>query len=343
MNEANTTPSAGRSSLRLELLVGAVLFLVALCAPFLVSNDLIFLAGILWIQMVFGISWNLMFGYTGMSSFGHAAYFAVGAYTYAVLLQWYPGLSFIALMASVIAVAVIGSACIGFVALRRAQGIYFAILTLAVSQILYMVISSSGALGHDDGIPRVQRPHLGLPFLDVDLATGGNYYYALVLICFFLILVLWWVANSRIGRMFRSIQQDPDRAAFLGINVQAMRLTSFILASTCTAIAGALYGPWLQLVSPGIAHWSYSAQPVLYSLLGGVQFFWGPAVGAVIFSVLSYGTRTMQGLNELLIGGVLLSVVLVFPGGLLGLFRGNASHANSPLKRLFRLNWRAGE
>ena len=136
--------------------------------------------------------------------------------------------------------------------------------------------------------------------------------------CALLAVALWWVVHGSMGRVFKSIQQDPERAAFLGINVQGYRLTSFAIAAGATAVAGALYGPWLQLLTPEIAHWTFSARPILYTLLGGVQSFWGPVVGALCFAVLEYGTRTLHGLSEIVVGCILLMIVLAFPGGLLG-------------------------
>lgn len=312
MTDAASAPGQART---IAWLVGIVAAAFAASLPAWANQGYIFLAGLIFIDIVFALAWNLLFGFTGLVSFGQAAYFAVGAYFIGVIISRFPEVPFLlALLGAGVMGAVI-SVLIGLVALRRATGIYFAILTLALGEMVSLVISYSDALGREDGLTGVVRPTL----LGIDLAAGSNYYYFLLLACLSLAGILWWVVHGPIGRVFRAIRQDQERVAFLGINVQRYRLLSFVIAGTVTALAGALYGPWAQIITPDVAHWSFSARPILYSLLGGIGSFWGPAVGAVSFVLIEFATRTMQGLSEIVIGGLLLIIVLAFPGGIMGL------------------------
>lgn len=312
------TPRTSGSTWQRDTAVAAIVLIVLVSLPFVTNMGIVFVAGTLALHVVFGLSWNLMFGQTGLVSFGHASFFAIGGYAFAWAAKAAPAMHPLLLFAGAGLFGAFIALVVGIIALRRSVGVYFAILTLALSQIVYLLLSYIPALGREDGFTGIRRPRLSLGFTSIDLASGNNYYYFMIAMCALLATGLWWVMHGRIGRVFKSIQQDPERAAFLGINVQAYRLSSFAIASGTTAIAGALYAPWLQLLTPEIAHWTFSARPILYTLLGGVQSFWGPAVGALVFAVLEYGTRTLHGLSEIVIGSILLLVVLAFPGGLLG-------------------------
>ena len=301
-----------------DALIAAAILAVLLSLPVLAPKGLVFIAGTLALHIVFGLSWNLMFGQTGLVSFGHASFFAIGGYAYAVIARGAPGLHPLLGFAGAGLIGVVIALIIGVIALRRSLGVYFAILTLALSQIVYLFLSSFSPLGREDGFTGIKRPVLEFGLFRIDLSQGDKYYYFVILCSCLLCAVIWWVKYSPIGRVLRSIQQDPERAAFLGINVAANRLAAFTIASGATATAGALYGPWLQLLTPDVAHWTLSARPILYSLLGGVQSFWGPVCGAVGFAILEYGTRTLHGFSEIVIGSLLLFVVLLFPGGVLG-------------------------
>lgn len=311
-------PSGLRASPLMRFGLALLCIAIFLALPGFADKGIVFLAGTVALQMVFGLTWNLMFGQTGLVSFGHASFFAVGGYAYAyatrALPQLHPLLAFTG--AGILCAAI--AALVGLVALRRSQGVYFAILTLALSQIVYLVISSSAALGREDGFTGIRRPKLSLGWTTIDLAAGNAYYYFIVLACALLAGIVWWVTHSRVGRVFRAIQQDPERAAFLGIPVQRYRLMAYAIASGIAGVTGALFGPWLQILTPEVAHWTASARPILYTLLGGVHFFWGPAVGALGFAVLEYGTRTLHGISEIVTGAILLAVVLAAPGGILG-------------------------
>jgi branched-chain amino acid transport system permease protein len=203
--------------------------------------------------------------------------------------------------------------------MRRMAGIFLAVLTVSLSEVLRIVISYSPRLGREDGLGDIPRPKLGLPFGTIDLAASQNYYWFLLAVVGLVTLVLWWLLNSGIGRVFRSIRQDAERAAFIGVDIARYRLTAFMISGAVAALAGALFAPWTQIVTLADASLLASTQPMLSTLLGGAGTFWGPSIGAVVFIAINYATRTYVGLSEVLVGGILLTVILVAPTGIVGL------------------------
>ena len=173
-------------------------------------------------------------------------------------------------------------------------------------------------MGRNDGLPGIRRPEIELGPWTLNL-TGDRYYYFIVVACAVLFAALWWISNSHLGRRFQAVRQDETRAAFLGINVARTRLLGFVLAGGITGVAGGLFAPWTQIVTPELAHWSNSAYPILFTLLGGAAFFWGPLVGAVVFAGIAWALRAQVGATDVVTGLLLLAVVLAMPGGILGL------------------------
>jgi branched-chain amino acid transport system permease protein len=307
----------GRTSILAAILLLAFVALVSM--PYWATQAIVFLAGLILIDALFALSWNLMFGFTGVTTFGHAAFFAIGAYTVAVTLKTQGPTAFLPALLGAAVLGGLASLFVGLIALRRAAGIAFAIFTMALGEILKILLGYSDRLGREDGIAGVPRPRLDFLFVEVPLQSTFSYFWFLCVICVLLGLVLWWLSFNSFGRVLRSIQQDPERSAFLGINVARYRLTSFVIAGAVAALAGGIYAPWVQTITPDLADAFRSAQPMLNSLLGGAHHFLGPVVGTVVFAFVNYSTRTLAGLSELVVGGVLLVIILAAPSGMLGL------------------------
>jgi branched-chain amino acid transport system permease protein len=286
--------------------------------PFWADKGLIFLAAVVLIKIAFSFSFNLIFGLTGLVSFGHAAFFAAGAYTTGILLARLPEVPFLLSWLAAGGMGALVALIVAVVALRRASGIYFAILTLALAELIHILISKSTFLGREDGLTGINRPILDIGILSLDLAAGNNLYFVTLLLTSLIGLVAYFIWHNRTGRLLAAIRQDSERVRFLGVNVPAMRMFIFVLSGCLAGLAGGLYAPTAQLLTPEIAHWSYSALPILFCLVGGVSYFWGPMLGAVIFVGLEHLTRNITGLSDIIIGLVLLIVVLGFPGGLIG-------------------------
>lgn len=305
--------AATRNTIILCTLVGMGLLA---SVPLWANPGWVFIIGFVMVEALFCLSWNLLFGFAGVATFGHAAFFAMGAY----LVGWglRGGESFLLLMLGAGLLGAAASAVVGLLALRRMTGIHLAVLTLALSEVLYIIIGNTHALGGVDGMASIPRPKLHLGFAEISLESGPAYYWFLLITCTTFAFALWWLVHSRFGRVLRCIKQDSERTEFIGVNVNRYRLAAFIVAGGVAAIAGGLSAPWVQIVTPTTGHWVHSIQAVLNSLLGGAGFFWGPVLGAAMFAGIDFITRTFAGLSEVVVGGILLVIVLAFPGGVLG-------------------------
>lgn len=299
------------------LIVLLVLFLFF--APQLLNPGMLFIVGMTLIQSIFALSWNLLFGFTGLASFGHAGFYAIGAYFTGAALRYDFPIPFIGIL---LISGLLGAAvawAIGVVALRRLSGIFLAVLTVALTEALGKVIGFSPALGEQDGLGNIPRPAISMGLFEIDLTHSNDYYRFLLVASIVIIAALWWVVHSRLGRIFRAIREDADRARFVGIDVVRYRVVSFMISGGTAALAGALSAPWTRIVTLDQVNWLASTQPILNSLLGGFTSFWGPIVGAVAFSSINYWTRSFPGLSEIMVGGILVVVILVAPTGILGL------------------------
>ncbi len=306
---------------RIPQVIGAFSFVVVATVPLWANPGLEFIIGLVLIQALFAMSWNILFGYAGLASFGHAGFFAMGAYTTGALLRYQVGLPFPLML---VLGALIGGAAawvIGIVALRRLSGIFLAVLTVALSEILRLVISYSKVLGAEDGLSNIPRPKIGLGFAVLDLTSAQAYYWFLLATILLATAGLWWLLHGRYGRIFQVIREDAERATFLGTNVAGYRILAFVISGAVAAFSGALYAPWTRIVTLEEVHWLQSLQPMLYTLLGGVGSFWGPAIGAAVFAAIGYYTRTYSGLYEVIVGGMLIAIILVAPSGVVGMYR----------------------
>ena len=306
---------------RLSQIALLVLLLAFAFAPFLVNPGLVFLAGFALIQIVFALSWNLLFSYAGLVSFGHAAFFGIGAYMSGAALKYGYDINFLLLIIACSIAGAIGAFLLAIVVLRRASGHQFAVLTLALSQLVVVVIGYSSFLGHDEGLSAIPRPVINLGLFALDLSKPLVNYYFVLVICLITVGLMWVLVNSHLGRAMRAVRIDPERAAFIGIDVWRIRVVTFTISGAFAGVAGALLAPWGQIVTPDYVNWLQSAQPIFATLLGGASFFWGPVVGTIGLSALNYLTRTYAGMSEILVGGSLILIVLIAPQGLLGLVR----------------------
>jgi branched-chain amino acid transport system permease protein len=266
------------------------------------------------IMALFAVSLNLILGFGGMVSFGHSAFYGTGAYTMALLIKKAGAPFFISLAAAPIVAAAI-AAIIGWFCVRRI-GLYFAILTLAFSQLLYMVAFQWYTFtGGDDGIHGISRPEF--------LGPVAYYLFCLAILILSL-LVMRMIINSSYGLAIRTIRENPERAKFIGINVQRYQLLNFILAGAFAGIAGALITELNRFAQTEFLHWSKSAEPIFASLVGGMYSLIGPVIGSTILMFLKIVLQQVhQSLVEiwaLFLGLILLLVVLFTPEGILGLY-----------------------
>lgn len=301
------------SGAQIAAMLGLAAALVVL--PVWAGGGVLFIACLVLIGTIFAMSWNLMFGFGGMATFGHAAFFAIGSYLCAYVLKSMPQTSFLLVLPAAFILGGLVAATVGIIAIRRANGVQLAILTLALAEVLRVLISYSTGLGRDEGMSAIPRPSLGLGGFSIPLTSDTGYYIFLCVACGLMGAVIWAVSHGAFGRTLRSVHQDAQRALFLGINVDRFRLLSFTLAGAIAAFVGALAAPLSQIVTPEAASISHSTQPMLNTLVGGAGSFWGPALGTLIFAAIDYFTRTLAGLSEVIMGITLLVIVLLAPGG----------------------------
>jgi branched-chain amino acid transport system permease protein len=306
----NFPVGSNRRTLSGALAIAAVLAL--LIVPFIVSSSQMFRIGAAVTAGLLALSFNLLFGTTGLISFAHAAFFALGGYGIGIALQ--AGLSWpVALATAALFGALVGALFSG-VALR-ASGIYFAILTLGLGEIIHIVLLQwTSVTGGDNGLSGI-RPGA---FLGIDLDEPVYYYWVLVIITALAVLALRLITFSRFGRTLTAIREDHVRAAYLGIPVRRYRAASFTISAGFASLAGALFAPLVGLMVPASAGWAKSAEPILATLLGGVNSFFGPLIGAGMFAALDYGARDFASWRVVLTGVLLLVVLLIAPGGITG-------------------------
>lgn len=264
---------------------------------------------------------NLLFGTTGLLSFGHALFVALGAYTAAVLTTRTSLRSLELLVLAAAAVAAVVAVPVGLLCVRYVK-IYFGMLTLAFGMLFYSFLYKFYTLtGGDEGI-RVLRPTvLGLPYAELDkvaFLTGPFYYAALALLAA-AALVMRRIVRSPFGLSLRAIRENADKAAFVGVRVRRYRFYAFVIAAVFGGVGGALLAVPTGLADPLLAYWTHSGNLVFMLLLGGFQHFLGPIVGAIVFIFLQDLVMSLTAYWRFVFGGLLAIVVIFFPGGLLGL------------------------
>ena len=261
------------------------------------------------IMALFAMSFNLLFDGAGLLTFGHGCYYGVGAYTAALLMTeigmpMFPAMFAAMVMGGLVAL-VFGFFCV------RLTGVYFSILTLAFAQLMFSVFQQSYTLtGGDLGILDIQPPAF--------LVAVNNYYYFTVVVVGVSLWLLWRIIHSPFGRTLHASRDSVVRTQFIGINVRRYRLAAFVIAGVFASLAGALFAPFNRAVAPFLVSWVKSSDPVLMTLLGGAATFWGPVVGAAVFTTLHEVAIGYTTYWLLLMGGILLVGVLFLPGGILG-------------------------
>ncbi len=272
------------------------------------SKFLINLLTQILIMGLFATSLNLLVGYTGMVSFGHAAFFGVGAYTAGIILQKYSSSVLFALgttlLFSAIAALIIGSFCI------RLGSIYFAMLTLAFNQIIYIiVIRWNDMTGGDQGLIG------GIP-LPPFLSNPRGYFIFTVIVVVASLTICKLVVDSPFGAILKVIRENADRAYSLGIRVKSYQLIVFVMAGIFGGLSGALMSLFISGAYPDFCYWAKSAEPIFMVIVGGMNSFLGPLIGAGIFTALIAYSTMFTNLWGFIIGGVLVLIILLVRKGL---------------------------
>jgi branched-chain amino acid transport system permease protein len=273
------------------------------------------------IWMVFALAHNLLLGHGGMPSFGHGAFFGVGAYGFG-LLQHHQGAGLIGgLAGAALAAALVGAVVAGFISHRR--GIYYALLTIAFGQVMWFIAMKwHSVTGGEDGLLKIARPPLQLAGHEWSL-TSNEMFYNFVLAVFALIVVfLWRLVHSPWGRVLRAIKQNEMRASFVGYNVWLYKWTAFVVSAGISGIAGGLFAMAQNSAYPNVMSLHNSGFVVMMVLIGGgLVSFWGPVIGATVFILARdlLGAYTEAWL--LWYGLLFMAIVLFKPEGIAGLWQ----------------------
>jgi branched-chain amino acid transport system permease protein len=302
--------------------------LVLLGLPYALSTYHLGLVVQMLIFALLAMSLDLLVGYTGMPSLGHAAYFGISAYTTG-LLALRLGLNvWLALPAGVI-LAALTAMLFGLLALRT-RGSYFLMITLALSQVAWGIAFGWRSLtGGDDGLPDVPRPALGL-HLPWSLANSTPFYYFTLLLVVLATLVLAGIVASPFGYALRGIRESETRMLALGYNVWRFKFAAFVLAAAFAGLAGSLYAYYNRFVSPDYLHVARSAEVLLMVILGGAGTLIGPTVGAVLIVMLENVISAYTERWLLLLGIIYVAVSLFAPNGLIGLLRDFRPRRDTP-------------
>jgi branched-chain amino acid transport system permease protein len=279
-----------------------------------------------------GMTVNLLVGYTGMITFGHAAFYGIGAYALGLLLKK-TSLPF----SLVILLCPLITACFGLVIgwfCVRLVRFYFAMLTLAIGQFVWGVILKWYSFtGGDSGLVGIPVPAL--------LSSPKDVYYLILAVLFMSIVVMALIIHSPFGMTMRAIRENPERVRFLGIYLTRYRLSVFVLSTFFAGLAGGLYVVLVHGAFPEYAFWAKSGEAIIVALIGGIFFFMGPLIGAAVLIILQQIVIQFTEYWSLVVGILLLVVIFFFPSGVSGIrlktdftFRGVAAGITSIVRKL---------
>lgn len=312
-SQLSVTPATKRPLLRLETVLILIGVIALALAPFYFYP--IFLMKVLCFAL-FACAFNLLLGYAGLLSFGHAAFFATGGYITGYMLSSYSGLSTeLGILAGTLASTVLGG-LFGMLAIRR-QGIYFAMITLALAQLVFFVFVQAPFTGGENGLQGVPRGHL---FGLVDMKNNMAMYYFVLAVFVLGFAIIQRTIHSPYGQVLKAIRENEPRAVSLGYNVDRHKLLAFVISAALAGLAGATKTVVFQLASLTDAHWHMSGEVILMTLLGGVGTILGPLVGATVVVTLqsSLSNGPLGEWVHVILGVIFVLCVLLFRSGIVG-------------------------
>jgi branched-chain amino acid transport system permease protein len=302
-------------------MLSAALIAALFLLPLVAGNYRTYLTIQVLILSLYALGFNLLFGYTGLLSFGQAGFYAVGAYVCARILLVQPSL-LVGVVGGTVAAAMV-AAFLGVLSVRHTR-IYFSMLTLAFGMMIY-----SGAwkwrdvTGGDDGLVGIPRAPLKvLGAVSISLSTIEHYYYFVLAVTLLGTFFMYHLVHSPFGLSLQAIRDGETRAPFVGISVRTHRLLAFTIAGLYAGLAGALLPPLENTVTPVLAHWTTSADPVLATLLGGIYAFSGPIVGAALFVGIKDLIVRVTVHWSIVLGTVVIILVMGFRGGVASIVAG---------------------
>jgi len=269
------------------------------------------------ILAIAALSLNLIMGFGGMVSFGHAAYLGIGGYVVGILAKEGVASGFvqwpIAIAASALYALVVGALSL------RTRGVYFIMITLAFAQMIYYVAIGLDRYGGDDGLTIYKRSQFGAL---LDLNNRTVFYYLCLVLLLAGIYLVWRIVNSRFGMVIQGARSNERRMRAIGFPTFHYKLLCFVVAGAMCGLAGALLANHTNFISPAMMHWTRSGDLIVMVVLGGMQAIFGPLIGALTFLVLEEGLSRVTEYSNLILGPFLLVVAIAMHGGIDGLISG---------------------
>jgi branched-chain amino acid transport system permease protein len=290
----------------LAVAIAFPLMATAMDQPFYIS-----FATRLLIFALLATSLNLVLGFGGMVSFGHAAFFGIGAYTVGVLMLYGIDAAFVSWPAAVL-VSGFAALIIGAISLRT-RGVYFIMITLAFAQMLYYVAISIRTFGGDDGLTLMSRS--AMPFR-IDLADDATFFYCVLALLVIVMVGIQMLVNSRFGRVIQAIRENETRMEAIGYPVYRFKLTCFVIGGAMAGLAGALLANQNGIVSPSLMYWTQSGTVMIMVIVGGVGYLYGGVIGAIVFLLLEETLSNYTSHWQLPMGILLLLLVLFARNGI---------------------------
>jgi branched-chain amino acid transport system permease protein len=270
------------------------------------------------ILAIAALSLNLIMGFGGMVSFGHAAYLGIGGYAVGILAKEGIASGFVQWPVA-IAAAALYALVVGALSLRT-RGVYFIMITLAFAQMIYYVAIGLDRYGGDDGLTIYHRSQFGTV---VDLTNRTVFYYVCLGLLLVSIYLVWRIVNSRFGMVIQGARSNERRMRAIGFPTFRYRLVCFVIAGAMCGLAGALLANHTDFISPAMMHWTRSGDLIVMVVLGGMQAMFGPLIGALTFLVLEEGLSRVTVYSNLILGPFLLVVAISMHGGIDSLIAGS--------------------
>jgi branched-chain amino acid transport system permease protein len=300
-----------------KYVVAVVALVVLISIGCFSSRFVLYLTMRVMILSIFAMGYNILFGRTGLLSFGHAAFYATGAYGVALCSMHLHSHPLLGITVGIVAAAIL-ALIIGFFCVRHTE-IYFAMLTLAFGMMVFSLMwNLRDITGGDDGLSGIMRSSISLGLLKISIMKDSQFYYLVLFFFTLSILLIHRIYVSPFGLVLAGIRENHVRTEFSGLAVKRYRLAAFVVSGAFAGLAGALSLLLESNVTPFAAHWSHSADPVLVCIMGGLQTFSGPLVGSIVFVVLREIIERFTYNWMLWFGLILLAIILGFRGGIVG-------------------------
>jgi len=303
------------SQKKASYLLIAALFALGILMPSVIKKYHLNMLTEIIVFALYAVSYNLLLGYAGLLSFGHAMFFGTGAFTVAVALIHIPGLS----MWNAVLLALLMTTVVGFISggfLLRHKGSYFALLTLAFNSLFYAVATKWHKItGGDDGLS-ITRPDLNFGFTTVKMSVLTNFYYVTLVVIGAAIVFCWYFTKTAMGQTVLLMRENEERMKFLGYNTNVCRLILFTFTGALAGLAGAFYTLHFQFVSQSAISVDLTTTVLLMTFVGGTGTFWGPILGAFVYIIVQNYLSDITDRWPLFMGAIFVVMVLLIPGGL---------------------------